>query len=80
MIWDLFERTLRAAGAYNHDFHESESLKGALTEEFGKELASGHSAELLKCLSRPFPRGGSSQSWERSHQKWRAPYSESIQR
>lgn len=60
-------------GAYNHESFEAESLKGALMEELGKEPASGHGAELPKCVSRPFSRGGSCQSWERSHQKWRVP-------
>lgn len=55
-------------------------LEGCLTEELGKEPVSGHRAELLECVPGPFPRGGSCQSWDRSHQKWRATYLESRQR
>lgn len=55
-------------------------LEGCLTEELGKEPVSGHRAELLERVPGPFPRGGSCQSWDRSHQKWRATYLESRQR
>lgn len=55
-------------------------LEGFLTGELGKEPVSGHRAELLERVPGPFPRGGSCQSWDRSHQKWRATYMESRQR